>query len=50
MKMESHHVNVNALVVVINVVMQLHYLSMPFTTSAGQMLSLLGKDRKTQTQ
>ena len=43
MKMESHRVNVNALVVVRNAVMQLHYLSMPFTTLAGQMLSALGK-------
>ena len=49
MKMESYHVNVNALVVVMNAVMQLHYLSMPYTTLTGQMLSVLGKDRKTQT-
>ena len=49
MKMESHCVNVNALMVIINAVMQLHYLSMPLTALAGQMLCALGKHRKTQT-
>lgn len=46
MKMESHHLNVNALVVATNAVMQLHYLSMPFIISAGQMLNVLGKGSK----
>ena len=46
MKVESRHVSVNALVVPTNAATQLHFLSMPFTTSAGLMLSALGKGSK----